>query len=354
MKAASMVIVLLAGVASGPCGGSPGGTADFSAVSRVDSGSPVAVMLTSYSTTLRATEETGLRSASPSPTVRKGDHLGQDSIRIYIVARDASPRRRVKILPDGGRHRRRPVRRGEAGARRAHRMGYREGRIRARPGEGGSPIGHSVPGVPRNPHDSCRHRNEEPTSDQLPPTTKPIGRMIGADISFLPQIENGAGRFSQGSRKFSENGTDVDAIALLKPVTDSTPSVSGFSCIRRTPKDIPRGGILRAGLHSQHGSSGQGGRTGVPARFPLQRLLGGPSATEQAAGLGRLDYSALRDSVRSYTTSVLGTLERQGTPPDMVQIGNEINHGLLWPDGHIGNLINWRDCSRQAWKGPKP
>ncbi|MEI6886212.1 MAG: glycosyl hydrolase 53 family protein, partial [Bacteroidota bacterium] len=23
--------------------------------------------------------------------------------------------------------------------------------------------------------------------------------------------------------------------------------------------------------------------------------------------------------------------------PDMVQIGNEINHGILWPDGHIGN-----------------
>ena len=24
----------------------------------------------------------------------------------------------------------------------------------------------------------------------------------------------------------------------------------------------------------------------------------------------------------------------------MVQIGNEINHGMIWPDGHIGNLNN--------------
>ena len=31
-------------------------------------------------------------------------------------------------------------------------------------------------------------------------------------------------------------------------------------------------------------------------------------------------------------------MERRGTLPDMVQIGNEINHGLLWPEGHIGNL----------------
>jgi arabinogalactan endo-1,4-beta-galactosidase len=42
--------------------------------------------------------------------------------------------------------------------------------------------------------------------------------------------------------------------------------------------------------------------------------------------------------MRSYTARVLRALERQGTLPDMVQIGNEINHGLLWPDGHIGNL----------------
>jgi arabinogalactan endo-1,4-beta-galactosidase len=51
-----------------------------------------------------------------------------------------------------------------------------------------------------------------------------------------------------------------------------------------------------------------------------------------------LQYPALRDSVRSYTTSVLQALNRQGTLPDMVQIGNEINHGLLWPEGHISNL----------------
>ncbi len=30
-------------------------------------------------------------------------------------------------------------------------------------------------------------------------------------------------------------------------------------------------------------------------------------------------------------------LHDQGTPPDMVQVGNEINHGMIWPEGHIGN-----------------
>ena len=31
-------------------------------------------------------------------------------------------------------------------------------------------------------------------------------------------------------------------------------------------------------------------------------------------------------------------LKAQGTLPDMVQVGNEINHGMVWPDGEINNL----------------
>ena len=30
-------------------------------------------------------------------------------------------------------------------------------------------------------------------------------------------------------------------------------------------------------------------------------------------------------------------LKDQGTLPDMVQVGNEINHGIVWPDGSIAN-----------------
>lgn len=34
---------------------------------------------------------------------------------------------------------------------------------------------------------------------------------------------------------------------------------------------------------------------------------------------------------------VLLALKEQGTLPDMVQIGNEINHGIVWPEGHISH-----------------
>ena len=31
-------------------------------------------------------------------------------------------------------------------------------------------------------------------------------------------------------------------------------------------------------------------------------------------------------------------MKDQGTIPDMVQVGNEINHGMIWPEGHIQNF----------------
>jgi arabinogalactan endo-1,4-beta-galactosidase len=57
--------------------------------------------------------------------------------------------------------------------------------------------------------------------------------------------------------------------------------------------------------------------------------------------------------MRNYTASVLQALEAQGTLPDMVQIGNEINHGILWPDGHIGHLDGLAGLLRAGVEGAR-
>ena len=48
-----------------------------------------------------------------------------------------------------------------------------------------------------------------------------------------------------------------------------------------------------------------------------------------------LNFQELTHKVFEYTAQVLKALKDQGTLPDMVQTGNEINHGILWPDGKI-------------------
>jgi arabinogalactan endo-1,4-beta-galactosidase len=46
-----------------------------------------------------------------------------------------------------------------------------------------------------------------------------------------------------------------------------------------------------------------------------------------------LPFSQLRDSVYAFTQKIVTEMH-----PDFIQIGNEINNGLLWPDGSISNL----------------
>lgn len=56
-----------------------------------------------------------------------------------------------------------------------------------------------------------------------------------------------------------------------------------------------------------------------------------PRAWENLTG------EALNKAVYDYTKEVLETLDENGTYPDMVQVGNEIRCGMLWPDGLTSN-----------------
>jgi arabinogalactan endo-1,4-beta-galactosidase len=54
------------------------------------------------------------------------------------------------------------------------------------------------------------------------------------------------------------------------------------------------------------------------------------------------DLPTLANTVESYTRDTLRAFARQGTPVDMVSIGNEIRNGILWPVGHL-------DWTPQSW-----
>lgn len=55
-----------------------------------------------------------------------------------------------------------------------------------------------------------------------------------------------------------------------------------------------------------------------------------PGAQIKPSSWQDLDFNLLKDSVYHYTYRVASTLK-----PSILQIGNEINSGFLWPDGHI-------------------
>ena len=153
-------------------------------------------------------------------------------------------------------------------------------------------------------------------------------KMIGADISFLPQLE------ARGI-KFSENGVEGDPMAIMKG--------HGFNWIRLRLFNNPE--------NEQGYAPGEGwcdlGNTLLMAKrikengmqflldFHYSDTWADPGKQFKPKSWEGLEFNALRDALEQYTQRVVAALAEQGTPPDMVQIGNEINHGMVWPDGHI-------------------
>ncbi|GAB7043277.1 MULTISPECIES: glycoside hydrolase family 53 protein [Catenuloplanes] len=62
-----------------------------------------------------------------------------------------------------------------------------------------------------------------------------------------------------------------------------------------------------------------------------------PGKQNKPAAWASLPFPALVDALYAHTFDVLAALRAQGTPAAMAQVGNEINGGMLWPDGRWDN-----------------
>jgi beta-galactosidase len=157
-----------------------------------------------------------------------------------------------------------------------------------------------------------------------------VTKMLGADISFLPQLED-------RGLKFSDSGKQKDAIAILKdhglnyvrlrifndPATDSGYSPKkGFCDLEHTKQMAKRVKSLNMKLLLD---------------FHYSDYWADPGKQYKPAAWRNLSFEELKKALYDYTKKVMQELKDQGTLPDMVQVGNEINHGMVWPEGNISH-----------------
>lgn len=62
-----------------------------------------------------------------------------------------------------------------------------------------------------------------------------------------------------------------------------------------------------------------------------------PSKQTKPKAWRKLEGESLETAVYLHTAETLKCLKNRNLLPEMVQIGNEITNGLLWPDGHVNN-----------------
>lgn len=73
-----------------------------------------------------------------------------------------------------------------------------------------------------------------------------------------------------------------------------------------------------------------------------------PASQTKPAAWQNLSYPDLVRAVHDFTAGFLNDLNAVGAYPDMVQIGNEISGGMLWPDGYIDNTAQLAELLNSA------
>ncbi|MBI1278350.1 MAG: arabinogalactan endo-1,4-beta-galactosidase [Anaerolineaceae bacterium] len=154
----------------------------------------------------------------------------------------------------------------------------------------------------------------------------PADFIMGADVSMLKQIEDSGG-------KFYDKGVEKDCLTILKE--------HGVNWIRlrlwNDPTDAD-GKFLGGGNNNLVNTVVMAARAKALGfkfllDFHYSDWWADPGKQTIPKAWVGLNLKDLEVAVYEYTSEVMQTLVKAGAMPDMVQIGNEVNGGMLWPTG---------------------
>lgn len=157
---------------------------------------------------------------------------------------------------------------------------------------------------------------------------------IGADVSFLAQAE-------QQGVSFKDNGVVKPGLEILRN--------HGYNWIRlrlfHSPTDLPNNLDYTIALAKNAKKLG--------FRFLLDYhyadTWADPGHQPMAKAWQGKTHQELVDAVFQYTRDTIAAFRDAGVLPDMVQIGNEITVGMMWPDGKLPE--NWDHFAQLVYAG---
>ncbi len=147
----------------------------------------------------------------------------------------------------------------------------------------------------------------------------------GADVSFIPQIEDLSG-------KYFNNGKENDPLKIFRK--------HGFNYIRLRLWNNPKDGYcgLTSTLQFAKKIKEQGFK--LLLDFHYSDWWADPKNQKKPEVWDSISYNQLVDSIYAFTFNVIKAFDSLNVLPDMVQIGNEISGGFLWPDGEVKDTFN--------------
>ena len=150
----------------------------------------------------------------------------------------------------------------------------------------------------------------------------------GADISWITEME------ASGKKFFNSNGIEQDIYLILKSL--------GMNTIRlrvwvnpvndwNNVTDVVNKAVRAKNLGMN-----------VMIDIHYSDTWADPGHQEKPVAWASQDINGLKLSLANHTTEVLKALKSAGITPLWVQVGNETNNGMLWPEGKAStNMANF-------------
>lgn len=171
-----------------------------------------------------------------------------------------------------------------------------------------------------------------------PPEETPLPPFRGADISALERIEQAGG-------VFRDSGAAGDAIGILR--------ARGSNLFRLRVFVNPSGAEVEVNdleytvrMAARVAASG----AGLLLDLHYSDTWADPGHQLTPAAWDALGLDSLEAEVERYTADVMARLRQVGVVPEIVQVGNEVDDGMLWPLGRISTapdtVIGWQQFTR--------
>jgi arabinogalactan endo-1,4-beta-galactosidase len=160
---------------------------------------------------------------------------------------------------------------------------------------------------------------------------------IGADLSFLKSAED-------RGFAFRENNTAVPGLQIFRD--------HGYNWIRlrlfHTPTELPNSLSYTIALAQKARSLG----FKFLLDYHYSDTWADPGKQFIPKAWNGFTHKQLVNAVFEYTRETMTAFRKAGVSPDMVQIGNEVINGMLWPDGKLPeNWDNFAELTRAGING---
>jgi len=161
----------------------------------------------------------------------------------------------------------------------------------------------------------------------------------GADLSMVPTLEANGAQFKD------VDGTPKDVLQIFKE--------HGVNWVRFRIWNDPKmgGGDTDEAKALAMTKRAKALGLKVLIDFHYSDFWADPAKQAKPQAWEDHDKDQLVKDVYDYTAKVLKDFQAQGTQPDMIQVGNEIMNGMMWPEGKFPGNDNGKELARLVQAG---